>query len=110
MKDDLWIDVLAADDLPEDDVVGVTAGKLELALYRVAGEVFATGNLCTHGMARLCDGFLDGHVIECPLHQGQFDVRTGQALCEPAVAPIPKYPVKIEGARVYVRIEEPIGR
>jgi naphthalene 1,2-dioxygenase system ferredoxin subunit len=106
MKDDRWIEVLGAEELPEDDVIGVTVGEIEVALYRVAGEVFATGNLCTHGMARLCDGFLDGHVIECPLHQGQFDVRTGHALCEPAVDPLPQYPVKIEGGRVYVLIDE----
>ena len=34
----------------------------DIALYSVGGAVYATDNTCTHGQARLCDGFLDGHV------------------------------------------------
>jgi len=104
MAEEHWIDALAVDDVPVDDAIGVTPGGVEVALYRVDGEVFATGNLCTHGTARLCDGFLDGYVIECPLHQGRFDIRTGQPMCEPAVDPLPTYPVRIEGSRVFVRV------
>ena len=80
-----------------------SAGR-ELALYSAGGEIFATDNLCTHGHARLCDGFLDGHEIECPLHQGKFDVRTGQPTCAPVTEAIRSYPVKIEGGRVFLAI------
>lgn len=97
-----WIDALAADALPQDDVIGIPIAGRDIALYSVAGEVFATDNTCTHGQARLCDGFLDGHEIECPLHQGKFDVRNGLATCEPATEPLRSYPVKIEGDRVFV--------
>jgi len=97
-----WIDAAAEADVPDDDVTSVAAGGVELALYGVAGEVFATANLCTHGNARLCDGFLDGHEIECPLHQGKFDIRNGRASCEPATEAVRTYPVKIENGRVYV--------
>jgi len=100
-----WTDVLAADELPSDDVLGVLAGGRDLALYAVGGEVYATDNTCTHGHARLCDGFLDGHEIECPLHQGKFDVRDGRPTCEPATQPLRSYPVKIEGARVFVLLD-----
>ena len=94
MSEANWIDALAADELPIDDVLGVGGD-----------EVFATDNICTHGHARLCDGFLDGHEIECPLHQGKFDVRDGRPTCEPAVEPVRSYPVKIEGQRVFVLID-----
>ncbi|WP_397476039.1 non-heme iron oxygenase ferredoxin subunit [Pusillimonas sp.] len=100
-----WIDVFAHEDVPEDDVVGVDAAGLQLALYGVEGEVYATDNICTHGHARLCDGFLEDFEIECPLHQGRFDVRTGKALCEPLTEDIRVYPVKIEDGRVWVEIE-----
>ena len=100
-----WIDALAADALPDDDVIGAPVAGRDLAFYTVAGEVYATDNTCTHGQARLCDGFLDGHEIECPLHQGKFDVRTGRPTCEPATEPLRSYPVKIEGNRVFVRID-----
>lgn len=97
-----WTDVSAVADVPDDDVIAVTVGGAELALYGVEGTIFATDNICTHGHARLCDGFLDGHEIECPLHQGKFDIRSGQATCQPAMLPLHIFPVKIENGRVFV--------
>ena len=73
-----WIDAASKSDVPEEDVIGVDVAGRDIALYSVEGEIYATDNICTHGHARLCDGFLEGHEIECPLHQGRFDVRTGQ--------------------------------
>ena len=78
-----WIDALASEDLPADDVLGVAVAGRDVAIHVVGGEVYATDNLCTHGHARLCDGFLDGYEIECPLHQGKFDVRMDRFLDEP---------------------------
>jgi naphthalene 1,2-dioxygenase system ferredoxin subunit len=100
-----WIDAAAHDEVPPDDVIAVTAAGREIALYGVDGAVFATDNICTHGHARLCEGFLEGHEIECPLHQGRFDVRTGVATCAPATEGIRSYPVKIEAGRVWLAID-----
>jgi len=105
MSETNWIDALAADELPTDDVVGVAVDGRDIALYTVGDEIYATDNICTHGHARLCEGFLDGHEIECPLHQGKFDVRDGRPTCEPAVEAVRSYPVKIEGQRVFVLID-----
>ena len=99
-----WIDAAAAEDLPQDDVIGVTVAGKSIALYQVEDTVFATDNICTHGNARLCDGFLEGHEIECPLHQGKFDIRNGKAMCAPLNEDIKTYPVKIEGNRVFVAL------
>jgi naphthalene 1,2-dioxygenase system ferredoxin subunit len=97
-----WIDVTSAEDVPEDDVIGVDIAGKSIALYQVEGEIYATDNICTHGNARLCDGFLEGHEIECPLHQGKFDIRNGKALCAPLTDDVRIFPVKIEGGRVFV--------
>jgi naphthalene 1,2-dioxygenase system ferredoxin subunit len=99
---DNWTDATALQAVPDDDVIGLDLNGKDLALYKVEGEVFATDNICTHGHARLCDGFLDGFEIECPLHQGKFDVRDGSATCAPAVDSLRSYPVKIENGRVFV--------
>ena len=99
-----WVDAAAVDALPDDDVIGVDLDGKSLALYKVEGAVFATDNICTHGHARLCDGFLEGHEIECPLHQGKFDIRDGRALCAPLSEDIKIYPVKIEGNRIFVAL------
>ena len=105
MTNACWIDALSTDDLPNDDVIGVLVAGHEVALYTVGEAVYATDNVCTHGQARLCDGFLDGHEIECPLHQGKFDVRDGRPTCEPVTQALRSYPVRIEGQRVYVRFD-----
>lgn len=100
-----WIDALSVDELPSDDVIGLVVAGRDIALYTVGDAVYATDNTCTHGQARLCDGFLDGHEIECPLHQGRFDVRDGKPLCEPVSEPLRSYPVRIEGRRVFLRLD-----
>ena len=101
---DNWIDVLALDWVPEADVTSVIVDGREIALYEVEGEVFATDNFCTHGAARMSDGFLEGREIECPLHQGRFDVCTGKAMCAPLSQDIRVYPVRIENKRVLVNM------
>jgi naphthalene 1,2-dioxygenase ferredoxin component len=100
-----WIDAAAHDDVPQDDVIAVAAGGREIALYGVDGGIYATDNICTHGQARLCEGFLEGHEIECPLHQGKFDVRTGTPTCAPATEAVRSYPVKIEAGRVWLAVD-----
>lgn len=100
-----WQDAIGVDDVPSNDVIGVVVAGKDLAIYDVDGTVFASDNLCTHGHARLCDGFLDGHEIECPLHQGKFDVRTGEPACAPVTQSVRIYPCKVEDGRVYVTFE-----
>jgi len=97
-----WTDVSAFDEVPEEDVLGVETAGRDVALYNVDGQVYATDNICTHGHARLCDGFLEGFEIECPLHQGKFDIRDGRPTCQPVTEAVRTYPVKIENGRVFV--------
>ena len=85
-------------------MIGITAGGCDIALYRIDANVYATDNICTHGRARLSEGWLEGHEIECPLHQGRFDVRSGAALCEPAKENIRTYPVKVDAGCVYISL------
>ncbi|HEY0296235.1 MAG TPA: non-heme iron oxygenase ferredoxin subunit [Bordetella sp.] len=90
--------------LAEDDAHPVDLQGLQLALYLVEGRVYATSNICTHQKVLLSDGFMEDGCIECPLHAGRFDVRTGAALCEPATQPLKVFPVRIEDNRVMVDV------
>lgn len=100
-----WTDAAPVDQVPEDDVVGMVVDGRDIALYSVEGRIYATDNICTHGHARLCEGFLEGHEIECPLHQGKFDVRNGQPACAPVTEAIRSYPVRIEAGRVFLALD-----
>jgi nitrite reductase/ring-hydroxylating ferredoxin subunit len=74
----------------------------ELAVYNVNGEYYATENFCPHRGARLTEGVLCGHVIECGLHGWQFDVRSGECLTVPDR--IKSYRVRVEEGLVKVEI------
>jgi len=74
----------------------------ELAVYNVNGEYYATENFCPHRGARLTEGALCGHVIECGLHGWQFDVRSGECLTVPDR--IRTYRVRVEKGLVKVEI------
>ena len=100
-----WTDAAAVSDVPEGDVIGVKVAGRDIALYEVEGAIYATDNVCTHGQARMSDGFLEGSEIECPLHQGKFDVCTGQALCAPLTENLRTYAVKIDNLRVMLRLD-----
>lgn len=100
-----WTDVAAESDLFDGAGIAVTPAGRDIALYLQDGAVYATDNLCTHGHARLCEGFLEGHEIECPFHQGRFDIRTGAATAAPCVDAVRTWPVKVEGGRVYLKLD-----
>ena len=70
------------------DVTSVTFGTREVAVFDAQEGIFVSLSRCTHGAANLCDGYFDGTYIECPLHQGLFDVRTGEAKAAPARVPL----------------------
>ena len=102
---DNWKFAIDIEALREQGVAGLYLDDLDIAVYAVDDAIFATDNECPHGAARLSDGFLLGDEIECPLHQGRFNVRSGTAMCDPVEGCIRTYPVKIEAGRVFVSLE-----
>jgi nitrite reductase/ring-hydroxylating ferredoxin subunit len=100
-----WERAAAVDKIPEGQVIAATVRATPIALYKVKGEIYATHDICTHELVNLSDGYLEGCIIECPLHQGMFDIRTGKALCEPVTKDLPVYPVRIIGHEVFVLLD-----
>ena len=84
MKDRYWHNEIELRKLEKNDVTNVQFGTKDLAIYDAKDGIFVSLSRCTHGAANLCDGYFDGTYIECPLHQGLFDVRTGEAKAVPA--------------------------
>ena len=99
-----WVDLIARDDLEPGDVTPVELGGRKLAVYDAPDGVYVTLALCTHGGADLCDGYFEGHIIECPLHQGYFDVRDGSALGPPATRPLKTFPARVHEGRVQIKL------
>jgi len=80
----------------------VEAGGLVLAVFNVSGTFFVTDDACTHGPGSLAEGYLDGEVVECNFHGGQFNVRTGEVVSPPCMVPVRSYPVFVEDGRVSI--------
>jgi naphthalene 1,2-dioxygenase system ferredoxin subunit len=100
-----WIPVASLDDFAATDAIAVRCAGREIALFLVGDAVYATANRCTHGDARLCDGYLEGHEIECPYHQGRFDVRSGAATLAPAEVALATWPARVVDGRVELCVE-----
>ena len=99
-----WRDACAIDDIDEEDLITVDVAGSHLAVYNTPEGVFATQALCTHEDESLDGGLVMDGVIECPLHQGRFCVKSGKALSAPATVDLKIFQVKIENGRVFVRI------
>jgi nitrite reductase/ring-hydroxylating ferredoxin subunit len=77
--------------------------------------VFAAGDLyyviadrCTHGPGLLSDGYLDGCDIECPFHQGRFDIRTGVPTAPPCEEPMQVWAPIIKDDAIYIDAASPL--
>jgi len=75
----------------------------EPALRARDGKVHALDDVCTHALALLSQGFIEGGAVECPLHGARFDIATGRCLAPPATVDLRTYEVRIEGGEVFVR-------
>jgi len=102
-----WIKVALVTDIDEGDTRQVEAGGEEICLYKLEGQVYATQDVCTHGRASMAEGqIVDGGLIECPLHEGTFDIRTGAAVGAPCKRALKCYPVRVEGDAVQIGIAD----
>ncbi|NKB53144.1 MAG: Rieske 2Fe-2S domain-containing protein [Rhizobiaceae bacterium] len=100
-----WHDVIELTALENNWVTRVELGSRKLAIYDTPSGVYASLALCNHGGADLCDGYFDGHVIECPLHQGAFDVRDGKPVSAPATRPMRTFESRVENGMVQVKLK-----
>ena len=96
------IDLCSTADVAPGNALKVEAGDLTLAVYNVDGEFFVTDDACTHGPGSLSEGYIDGDVVECNFHNGQFNIKTGEVVAPPCMIPVKTYPVVVENGRVTI--------
>jgi 3-phenylpropionate/trans-cinnamate dioxygenase ferredoxin subunit len=99
-----WIPTVDFDDIDDEDVVRFDHGGKTYALYRVEDKAYASDGLCTHEKVHLCDGLVMDHVIECPKHNGRFDIRDGRPLGAPVCVALKTYPAKVENGQVFIEV------
>jgi 3-phenylpropionate/trans-cinnamate dioxygenase ferredoxin subunit len=77
-----------------------------IAVFNVGGSFYALDDLCTHDGGPLAEGELLGTEIQCPRHGARFDIRTGKALCLPAVEPVTTHHVEVRGEEIFVALND----
>ncbi len=89
------------DDVVEGEPLAVEVeGCPPLAVYRIGEQYFVTSNVCTHSYSLLTEGYQEGDQIECAVHGGTFDIRTGEATAFPCQEPLVTYPVTVVDGRI----------
>jgi nitrite reductase/ring-hydroxylating ferredoxin subunit len=101
-----FVRVAALSELSDPALSVVSVEGEDILLVRMGDTVYAVGNECTHEWIWLDDGTVhpESCEIECPMHEGRFDLRTGEATHEPCEVPLPTYPVRVEGDDVLVGV------
>ena len=99
------IDLCSTADVAPGSAIKVETSDLTLAVYNVDGEFFCTDDICTHGPGSLSEGYIDGDVVECNFHNGQFNIKTGEVVAPPCMIPIKTYKTIVEGDRVFIETD-----
>ncbi|KVP17982.1 Rieske (2Fe-2S) protein [Burkholderia multivorans] len=99
-----WHPLGTLDEFSEDEPAACVAGQKPIAVFRIGDELFAMHDLCSHGHARLSEGYVEDGCVECPLHQGLIDIRTGAPKCAPITEPVRTYPIRIVDGQVEVNV------
>ena len=90
-------------DIPDGTMKCVPVDGERVVLAHVYGRFYALRDMCGHRNAPLSRGKLDGHIVECPLHFAQFDLRSGKLIDGPVSADVPSYETRVDGDTVFVR-------
>ena len=99
------VKALAVADLPPGKGVLVSVHGQDVAVYRRGDEILAIGNDCPHQGGSLCDGWVEGDIVICPLHGWEFDLRTGACMTVPGES-VPRYTATVEDGTIYLEESE----
>ena len=105
-----WVEVCAATGLEPGDVIGFDHRKKTFAVCRAdSGELYAMDGICTHGNTHLSDGLVKGGIIECPKHNGRFQLEDGSPARAPICRGLATYPVEERAGRLWLNVATPGG-
>ncbi len=102
--DNNWVKVCKTNEIEEEDLLRFDHADKTYCVYRLEDGFFATDGICTHEDVHLEEGLVMDNEIECPMHQGIFDIKTGKAVSPPACDDLKTYQVKVENDEVYINI------
>jgi MocE subfamily Rieske [2Fe-2S] domain protein len=105
-----WVEACAANALGHADVLRFDHARKTFALYRdETGLLYATDGICTHGNVHLSAGLVKGTIIECPKHNGRFNLIDGSPARTPVCRALATYPIQEREGRLRINVTHPGG-
>jgi nitrite reductase/ring-hydroxylating ferredoxin subunit len=98
------IELCNADDVAVGTALKVETEGLSVAVFNVDGEFYVLDDQCTHGPGSLSEGYIEGDVVECNFHNGQFNIRTGEVVLPPCMIPMKTYPATVQSGKVVIEV------
>lgn len=99
-----WIKTASQEALAHRSPIEAEAGRTAVLLYDIEGTVYATAAVCPHHAAWLSQGGVQGDLVNCPRHQGQFHIPTGRKMRGPQCPDLRTYPVRVENGAIWVEV------
>ncbi len=99
-----FVKVAARSEIPNGAGKSVEAEGRRIAIFNLDGTFYAIDEECTHSGGPLSEGTIDGEEIECPWHQGRFNIKTGAVVDPPPMDDLTSYNVRLSGEDVEVEI------
>ena len=99
-----WFFVCETINVEVEDIVRFDHLDKTFCIYRLEDGFYATDGICSHEAVHLEDGLVMDEEIECPMHQGIFNIKTGKAISPPPCDDLKTYPVKVEEEKIYIQI------
>ena len=97
-------EVAKTDDLEPGSAMLLEIDGKEIALFNLNGEFYAIANECSHVGGPLCEGDIEDNKVVCPWHGAEFDITSGEALCDPAEGPVESFKVIVEGDSIKIEL------
>ena len=99
-----WVLAGKINKLEVDEVIRFDHENRTFCIYQLKDGFYATDGVCTHEAVHLEDGLVMDGEIECPMHQGIFDIKSGKAISPPACHDLKTYNVKVEEEKIYIKL------
>jgi 3-phenylpropionate/trans-cinnamate dioxygenase ferredoxin subunit len=105
------------EDIPPGSTKSYVVEGKPVLLASLSGQIFAMHGLCPHRSNPLEGAVLWGHLVDCPWHHFQYDVRTGENFfpknvypkdlpaLQNQLKPLKTYPVELRGSEIWVKLD-----
>ncbi len=100
-----WVYVCLKNEIDFEDLKRFDYKDSTYCIYHLKDGFFATDGICTHEEVHLEDGLVINDEIECPMHQGVFNIKTGEVIQDPPCKNLNTYKIKVENDKIFIDLE-----